>query len=163
MAVVVFLAGSQAYAETPIVQNRVPVVTRLVQTYSNYEHRLAEAINHRDTTEIEKLVAPDFEFRSSNGVGVPVPRAAWIAQSLNEPPVLMSIEQMAVHEHGTARIVSFKLKSPGETARKDITVIDVWTLSEESSSLKTRYAATCSDHPAKLDSEGRPPRFNKRF
>ena len=82
----------QAQAQT--VRTQIPVVTRLVQSYGDYERRLASAVNRRDSAEIDRLVAKDFELRPANNIGVPTPRAAWIAQSLKEPPVSVSIGQM---------------------------------------------------------------------
>ena len=74
------------------VRTRIPVVTRLVKIYSDYEERLAEAINHRDAAGIDQLVAKDFELWPANHIGVPTPRAEWVAQSFKEP--LASISTM---------------------------------------------------------------------
>jgi len=60
---------------------QIPVVTRLVQIYADYERRLADAIQHRDSGEIDRLVAADFELRTADNIGIAVPRADWIAQS----------------------------------------------------------------------------------
>ena len=120
----------------------IPVVTRLVQIYSEAEQRLAQAINRKDLAEIDRLVASDFELRSANNIGVPVPRAEWVEQSLKNAPQLTSIAQMAVHEYGDVRVVSFLMArqaaAPSEPA---IAVVDVWVQSGETSVLKVRYAA----------------------
>ncbi len=83
-----------------------PVVTSLVQIYSEAEQRLAQAISRRDIGEIDQLVASDFELRSANNIGVPVPRADWLEQLFKDAPQSLSIGQMAVHEYGTATSAS---------------------------------------------------------
>jgi hypothetical protein len=83
-----FFSVALAYqAQAQTVRTQIPVVTRLVQAYAGYEQRLADAINRRDIPEIDRLVANDFELRPANSIGVPTPRADWIAQSLKEPAV----------------------------------------------------------------------------
>jgi len=71
--------GSQVQAQP--VRTQIPVVTRLVQIYADYERRLADAIQHRGSGEIDRLVAADFELRTADNIGIAVPRADWITQS----------------------------------------------------------------------------------
>jgi hypothetical protein len=146
------------------VRLQIPVVTRLVQAYADAERRLAEAINRGDTGEIDRLVAGDFELRSAADIGVPVPRADWLAQSLKEAPASISIGQMAVHDFGDVRIVSFvMIRTVAAGAEPPIAVVDVWMQSGELSVLKVRYAAsqgTASDH---VPGEVRRPQIEKRY
>jgi hypothetical protein len=144
------------------VRTQIPVVTRLVQLYSDYEQRLADAINRRDTAEIDRLVAKDFELRSANNIGVPTPRVDWIAQSLKEPSVSISIGQMAVHDYGDIRIVSFVMKRVTQRKR-GIAVIDVWMQSGESSILKVRYAAFQDTRSFRIPGETRQQQIDKRY
>ena len=154
--------ASQAQAQA--VRTQIPVVTRLVQLYSDYEQRLAEAINRKDNGEIDRLVANDFELRSANDIGIPVPRADWIAQSLKEPPASVSIEQMAVHDYGNIQIVSFVMKRAMATRRElGIAVVDVWMQSGETSILKTRYAAVQVAHSSRVPGEMRRQQIDKRY
>src|SRR6516162_2242989 len=107
---VLYTAVLASQAEAQQVRTQIPVVTRLVQTYSDYEQRLADAIIRKDTGEINRLIADDFESRSVNNIGVPTPRAEWIAQSLKETPASISVGQIAVHDYGNIRIVSFAMR-----------------------------------------------------
>jgi hypothetical protein len=146
------------------VRTQIPVVTRLVQLYSDYEQRLADAINRRDTGEIDRLVAKDFELRSANNIDVPTPRADWIAQSLKEPSASISIGQMAVHDYGDIRIVSFVMKRAAAARReRGIAVIDVWMQSGETSVLKVRYAAFQDTQSLRIPGEPRQQQINKRY
>jgi len=133
--------ATQAQTLRPELRSDAPVVTRLVQLYSDYEHRLADAIERRDAGEIDRLLADDFEVRSAAHPGAPIPRAEWIAQAPNEKVDAKSIRQMAVHDYGVIRIVSFVMKSTEERRNRELMVVDVWVQSGESSRLSTRYVA----------------------
>jgi len=153
---------SQVHAQT--VRTQIPVVTRLVQMYSDYEQRLADALNRRDTGKIDQLVANDFELRSADNIGVPTPRAEWIAQSLKEPSTSVSIAQMAVHDYGNIRIVSFAMKrTSGARQAPGVAVIDVWMVSGESSVLKVRYSAIQRSPSIPVPGESQPQQINKRY
>ena len=153
---------SQVQAQT--VRTQIPVVTRLVQIYSDYEQGLADAIIRKDTGEINRLIADDFELRSTNNIGVPTPRAEWIAQSLKEPSASISIAQMAVHDYGNIRIVSFAMKrTAGTRQARGVAVIDVWMVSGESSVLKVRYSAIQRSPCIPVPGESQPQQINKRY
>jgi hypothetical protein len=146
------------------VRTQIPVVTRLVQIYSDYERRLAEAINRKDTGEIDRLVAKDFELRPADNIGVPTPRADWITQSLKEPLGSVSIEQMAVHAYGDIRVVSFVMKHVlTNRGQQGIAVVDVWMQSGESPVLKVRYAAVQGTQSQRVPGESRQPQIDKRY
>jgi hypothetical protein len=137
--------------------------TGVVQLYSDYEQRLADAISHNDSKQINQLVADDFEMRPANDIGIPTPRADWISQSLKESPVSISIGQMAVHDYGNIRIVSFLMKrtKPGSPER-GFAVVDVWMLSGENSILKVRYAALQGSASVRAPGEVR-QRLRKKY
>lgn len=164
VAAVVCAATLASPALTQTVRSQIPVVTRLVQSYSDYERRLADAINRKDTGEIDRLLADDFELRSADNIGVPTPRADWIAQSLNEPSASISIGQMAVHDYGDIRIVSFVMKRAAGHGRKHgIAVVDVWMQSGEYSVLKIRYAAFQDIRSRPIPGETRQKQIDKRY
>ncbi len=146
-------------------RTQIPVVTRLVQLYSQLEQSLAEAINRKDLREVNRLVASDFELRSGGSIGAPVPRADWLEQSLKDAPLSVSIGQMAVHEYDNVRVVSFLMTRP-DAARPEppIAIVDVWLQSGDSSVLKVRYAAIQeSGSSALVPGEVPRPRIEKRF
>lgn len=160
LCTIALVSPTQAQA----VRGQIPTVTRLVKIYSEYEQRLADAIEHKDTGEVDRLVANDFELRSANNIGTPTPRADWIAQSLKEPSASVSIGQMAVHDYGNIRIVSFAMKRLGVARREPgIAVIDVWVQSGENSVLKVRYAAAQGSASSRIPGESRQPPIDKRY
>ena len=154
--------ASQVQAQT--VRTQIPTVTRLVKIYSDYERRLADAINRKDTGEINRLVADDFELRSANNIGVATPRADWIAQSLKEPSASTLVGQMAVHDYGNIQIVSFVMKrTPAAGRERGIAVVDVWMQSGDSSILKTRYAAFQEPRSPRIPGEAPQQTLKKRY
>ncbi len=153
-----------SHAQAQAVHTQIPVVTRLVQIYSDYERRLADAINRKDSGEIGRLVAHDFELRSANNIGVPTPRAAWIAQSLKEPSATITIGQMAVHDYGTIQVVSFVMqRAPAAGRKRGIAVVDVWMKSGENSVLNTRYAAFQDTGSLQIPGETQQQHIDKRY
>jgi len=164
LALVLCAVALVPQAQAQAVRTQIPAVTRLVQIYSDYERRLADAINRRDTGEIDRLVAKDFELRSAGNIGVPTPRADWIAQSLKEPAGSVSIGQMAVHDHGDIRVVSFVMKRATAARRElGIAVVDVWMQSGENSILKTRYAVVQEAQSLRVPGETRQQQIDKRY
>jgi len=161
VAVMLCIAVPASQAQ-PVV-TRIPTVTRLVQIYADYERRLADAIDRRDSGEIDRLVAADFELRPAGNIGVPVPRAEWIAQSLKEPATAVSIGQMAVHDFGDIRIVSFAMKREAAGREPGVAVVDVWLQSGDTSVLKVRYAAAVEKRSRRVPGEMHMPRADKRL
>ncbi len=158
IALTLVAVGSQAQGQT--VRSQLPVVTRLVQVYSENEQRLADAVNRRDSREIDRLLASDFEFRSAGSIGTPVPRADWLAQALKEPSAAVSIGQMAVHDYGTIRVVSFLMTRTGAPA---VAVVDVWMELGDASVLKVRYAAVQAPGSAPVPGDTRQQPIEKRY
>ena len=138
----------------------VTLVSLLVQIYSENERRLSDAINRKDTSEIDRLVASDFELRPADNIGTPVPRADWLAKLSSEPPAEITIGQMAVHDFGAIRIVSFLMTRAGNPP---VAVVDVWTQSGDASVLKVRYAAVQGPGAAPVPGETRPPPIEKKY
>lgn len=117
-------------------RQRVPTVTRLVQLFSTLENELMTAVQKGDSTVIDKMLADDFELRSSAMPGTPTPRAEWLRDSQGQ--VAAPIGQMAVHDYGTAAVVSYLWK---RGARQNIFVVDVWGKSGDAWKLSVRYAS----------------------
>jgi hypothetical protein len=164
LAVALCAATLAPQAQAQAVRTQIPMATRLVHIYSDYERRLADAINRRDAGEIDRLVASDFELRAAGNIGDSTPRAEWIAQSLKEPAGPVSIGQMAVHEYGDIRIVSFVMKRAVAARReRGIAVVDVWMQSGESSVLKTRYATVQEAQSLRVPGETRQQPIDKRY
>jgi hypothetical protein len=160
LAVALCLVAPALPASAQAVRSQTPVVTRLVQIYSDQERRLADAINRKDTGEIDRLVASDFELRPADKIGTPVPRADWLAQLSSELAAETTIGQMAVHDFGAIRIVSFLMTRAGNPP---IAVVDVWMQSGDASVLKVRYAAAQGSAPVPVPGEIRQPPIEKRF
>lgn len=126
-------AAAQSEADSP----RTPTVTRWIKVFGDLESRLDAAARANDAKAFDQLLADDFELRNATRPGAPVPRAEFIQQMLGKPRPGARIEQMAVHDLGTAAIVSF-LARYGDGA--PLFVVDVWGSANDEWQLKVRYA-----------------------
>jgi hypothetical protein len=134
MLLALSIAGS-AFAQTPA---PIGLATRLVVVYSRFEHELAESA---DKAKLEARLAPDFEEMHVTKDGAEpavehIPRDAWIAARLGGGAA-PSIGQMAVHDQGDIRIVSYTAL----TKDRQEYIVDVWKGSELQPLLATRYRA----------------------
>ena len=121
-------------------QQRIPTVTRLVQLFSTLESELMTAVQKGDSAAIDKMLADDFELRSGAMPGTPTPRAEWLQRSHGQAAA--PIEQMAVHDYGSAAVVSYLWK---RGARHDVFIVDVWGKSGDAWKLSARYASPAGD------------------
>lgn len=131
-AVMILLALSSAgsaFAQSPAPTG---LATRLVVVYSRLENELA------DKAKLDQLLAPEFEemhVARDPAAAEPavrhIPRDEWIKQGAGAP----SMAQMAVHDQGALRIVSYVASANGRQSY----VVDVWKGSELQPLLATRY------------------------
>ena len=113
----------------------VPMLTRLVQQFTDSEKEVVSALKENNQTTLRKLVADDFELRNSNTIGEPVPRELWLNQSVKAAKNYSStFEQMAVHDLSDVAVVSFQWQSQS--------IVDVWVKQQEQWVLKIRYVSS---------------------
>ena len=146
------LALSQAWAQGTAPGN-IPTVSRLVVLFTEQEMRLAERVRARDSAGVGNLLTDDFELRASARPGQPVPRADWLRQSMASPAPMGMPTQMAVHDLGSAAVVSFL--QPANGAKGNLFVIDVWRRVGDEWKLAVRYAGASG--PASVPVPGLPP------
>jgi len=136
----------------PPATGRIPTVSRLVMLFTEQETRLAERVAARDQAGVSSLLTEDFELRASSQPGRPIPRAEWIQQSLRSPGRSDAPMQMAVHDLGSAAIVSFLQRADSKT---NLFIVDVWRRTGDEWKLAVRYAARAG--PPKAPIPGVPP------
>jgi uncharacterized protein DUF4440 len=117
---------------------RVPTVSRLVMQFTEREIQLAEHLRARNAGSAGNLLTDDFELRASNQPGRPVPRADWLAQSMQSASSESRVTQMAVHDLGETAVVSFL---QGADTTPGLFVVDVWRRVGSDWKLSVRYAA----------------------
>jgi hypothetical protein len=155
------LVGPGAARGDDAAQSRVPVVTRLVQRFMDFENRLVEAARTKDAAALQGLLSADFELRVGPAPGVPTPREAWLRQSLADRPDTYSIEQMAVHDLGNFAVVSFlgRRKAGG-----NLFFVDVWVNTSDAWKLSIRYAAPAGDLTSSIPGwDKQPETLKKRY
>lgn len=126
----------------------VPTVTLLVKIFSELENSWNDAVQNKDLTTLNNIIAPGFELRRAALPGQPTPRAESIEQSLKDVPFSSSIGQMAAHEFSDVIIVSFmwtlEVKKSSPIAQK-IFVIDTWKKFDDKWQVVVRYASPVSE------------------
>jgi hypothetical protein len=118
--------------------NQIPMLTRQVTKYSDYERKLVDAFRIKDKAAIDSLVSEDFELVTSNPQAPQVMRPDWIAQNI-AVPAPFTIDLMIVHEYGDVDVVSFNAKSK-LAGKKSVMIVDVWRQVGDKPVLMTRYA-----------------------
>jgi len=122
----------------------VPTPTRNVTIFSGLERDWLDALDKHNSDALNKIVAPNFELRTSAAPGVPTPREESLKQWMQLAPFQSSISQMAVHEYGDLMVVSFLWKisaEKGSALAQSVFVIDTWKRVEGDWQVMVRYAA----------------------
>jgi ketosteroid isomerase-like protein len=149
-----FVAGAAlAQAPTGKPGRLVPTVTRTIQTFSALENDWLDAVQARDRAALQKIVAANFELRSSAQPGTPTPREESLNHALQLAPFHSSIEQMAAHEYGDIVVLSFlwNLQVPkGGPLPQKLFVVDTWKRNDGEWQVVTRYTAPVSDAATKV-------------
>ncbi|HJV02442.1 MAG TPA: nuclear transport factor 2 family protein [Burkholderiaceae bacterium] len=145
----------------------VPTVTLTVKQFSELEEDWLQAIRQHDTDTLNRLVADNFELRTSAAPGRPTARAEWLKQAQSGAPFESRIEQMAVHEYGPLMVVSFlwKLDVPKTSPLpRQVFVIDTWKQGDKGWQVVTRYAAPVqAGAKAVPGAEPGPPAVDKKI
>lgn len=102
--------------------------TRSVSLYLERERALASAIDRRDRTTAEGLLADDFSVRSPAGPDT-LDREAWLRGVLGGPARDSRVRDLAVMEEGDVAVVSFLLDSGDGRRATTQFVVDVWKAS----------------------------------
>src|SRR5204863_6710724 len=119
----------------------VPTVTRLVKLFLDKEASIAAAIRAADSTALGALLTDDFELRENARPASPVPRDAWMRETLAARTAGGDIRGMAVHDFGGVAIASFTQS----TANGAVFIVDVWQASGSDWKLAMRYSINQED------------------
>lgn len=117
-------------------RSRTVTMTRQVKIFLDLEMQLIDAQRAGNTDAVDKLITSDFEQRSAQQPGNPVPRAEWRDSMHEQWPGEAWIEQMAVHDRGDTALVSFLVRPGG---RPPMMVVDAWIRAADGWQLKVRY------------------------
>ena len=120
---------------------RIGTATRLVVLFHDLEQQLVAAEQKHDEAALERLLSADFEARTPEPPGEPMPRATWLQRvSSAGGPESFSIRQMAVRGLDNHAIASFVLLQGGGQKRAQF-VVDVWARDDIEWKLTERYVS----------------------
>jgi ketosteroid isomerase-like protein len=135
------LGSAMAAGQGPTGGRGGPVPTRNVAIFTKLETTLIDAVQHRDTEALARIVSDDFEIRSAPAPGVPTAREEALHAWTQLPSQPSAIGQMAVHEYGDLMVVSFVWR----LGQQSFFVIDTWKRAGTDWKVAVRYAAPVLD------------------
>jgi Domain of unknown function (DUF4440) len=114
-----------------------------MKVFLEQETQLLQAVKEKNSSAMDKMLAINFEMRTSHQAGVPVPRADWMKSATAQTTSGdYTISQMAVQEVGTVAIASFVLTpSSNNKAAAAAFIVDTWVPEGEGWKLRVRHAA----------------------
>ena len=140
-----FIAASGGFASAQQVKAggiRIQTATRQVVLFSRLESDLNEAISQHDQSKLAAILTDDFEVRTPNLAGDPIPRQDWITKAASgEFPRASRSGHMAVRSFNDTAIVDFVEHVRGDVAPRYRFVVDVWKGSGQSWRLAMRYVS----------------------
>ncbi len=144
------LALASGEQETPDAGGRIPSVTRLVSLFGGLEGRWLKAIRARDASELESVLADDFEMRLASRPDQPIPRAEYLKQALTASAAPWVVRRMAARDLGGPVIVSFRLEldAPAAGPSSRVFVVDLWEPFQGGWKVAARYVGSVAGLPA---------------
>lgn len=143
-----YLNAAHAQIAAP---GQAPVLTRLVRIFMDQEAQLLQAVKDKNADTLEKALAFNFEMRTANRPGTPVPRGDWIKSAVSQGGGDFSIQQMSVQEVGNVAIASFVLTPTAQNKLgSPAFIVDTWVPEGEGWKLRARHASavlSAATHP----------------
>lgn len=137
MISICMLATTVVKADTP---TAIPLATRTVVIFTQLENQLKNSLMQGKHTEVEKLLADDFEERTATKPRIPIPRQDWLAHMLSRGKNSQAshIEQMSVRDLGNIMVVNFKETNANA---QNYFIVDIWQGKAMQWQLAARYIA----------------------
>jgi hypothetical protein len=140
----IWIAAPTIAAAQPHAPARIVTTTRLVAQYSDLEHRLDRAIQHRDRAALDKILDDSFEQWSPAPPGEPMPRDEWMHHALTGVTLRsFRVRQMAVRTIGDTAVVSFTEDRDATCGGRECSgsrfIVDLWQARGGAPHLLVRY------------------------
>jgi hypothetical protein len=114
-------------------------LTRSASKYQSLELTLIQALQSRSDSQLNAILASDFEVWSAETSG-PTSRADWQKAAFASRGQPRGIRSLTVREFGDTAVVSFLLQEDSSSSvTPTLFIVDVWT--ESTSKLKVRYVS----------------------
>lgn len=114
-----------------------------MELFSKLENGVTLAIQHKNTSELDTVLAPEFIVRSADNPEHPTLRADWIRQVSNWSLRSYDLRAFAIRAFANEAIVSYVENQQGTFAGQDRSgdyfVVDLWVVTHGNWQLAARY------------------------
>jgi hypothetical protein len=152
-----FLALAQDESKRTVRQ--LPVVTdidpKLTEEFRQLEQQFGDAILHKDSKALDRIVGPDYTLRISAVPENSLPRAIWMNNTLNRlNPVAFELRNNATRKLAddlsvTSMILSQKGSMEGRDFSGDFYIIDFWKKRDGDWQIIARHSSPVSKEPVR--------------
>ncbi|MGA9136211.1 MAG: nuclear transport factor 2 family protein [Candidatus Sulfotelmatobacter sp.] len=117
-----------------------------MELFSKLERDWTQAIQKKDRTALEAILAPEFTLRTSEDPENPTPRTDWIEKALTSYNIHSSSERaIVIRAFLGVAVVSFvqsqQVTTDGKDDSGDYLVVDLWKASHDKWQVAARYMA----------------------
>jgi Domain of unknown function (DUF4440) len=150
---VCLMLSSDAYTQTEKKEQATPEPDRtaenahsFMELFTKLERDWMLAVQHRDRTALESLIAPEFVARNAHDPGESVVRAAWIDKALQTSELRsFEISNMAIRSFRGNAVVSFEerqqLTTKGTDQIKRYFIVEVWVANRNRWQAASRFTS----------------------
>lgn len=137
--------------QAPETERHDPEARSFMELFTKLEHDCIQAVQKKDKTALDAILAPEFMFRTSENPENSLSRVDWIQQ------VLTSNEIRSINHHAMViraflgvAVVSFvqsqQATIDGKDRSGDYLIVDVWEVNHDKWQMSARYLAPVNNH-----------------
>jgi hypothetical protein len=123
-----------------------------VELFTKLERDWIQAVQKKDKTALDAILAPEFMFRTSENPENPSPRADWMQRALSYDIRSFSHRTLAIRAFLGVVVVSFlqsqQATIDGKDRSSDYFIVDLWESNHDKWQVAARYIAPAGTHLA---------------
>jgi hypothetical protein len=122
-----------------------------MELFTKLERDWIQAVQRKDKSTLDAILAPEFMLRTSENPEDPLPRADWIQQALTSYDIRsFSHRAIAIRAFLGVAVVSFvqsqQATIDGEDRSGDYFIVDLWEANHDKWQVSARYVAPVGKH-----------------
>lgn len=137
--------------ETPEKERPASDAHSFMELFTKLERDWTQAVQKKDKTALDAILAPEFMLRTSENPENPLPRAEWIQHALTSYDIRsFSHRVMAIRAFMGVAVVSFvesqQATIDGKDCSGDYFIVDLWEANHGKWQISARYVAPVATH-----------------